>query len=228
MPQDQYQRTFPFSRVPIMHPVLLYDDGEGTFLWKVAFFGEEYTAEYDPTAALVGLNGILLKTDGLSPAANELAGIYRDIWLPAEERVRMQACFNLQADSPEITFDMILHWFTGTRHYVGALRVNSASGIVQYASSVAAGTISWTTITDWIAQNAEDSWNRFDLSINIRTLEYHRLNLNEYVMDGAGIPLAAEDSGLGKYLEPIFNIQTLENNQGVVFIDQVLVTAENP
>jgi len=228
MPQDQYQRTFPLSHVPAIHPALLYDDCNGTFLWKQALFGAEMTAEYDPSAALVGLNGILLKTDGISPATNEFADIYRDIWLPAEERVRMQACFNLQADSPQIAFAVILHWYTGLTHYVGGLQVNSASGIVQYASSIAAGTISWTQIAGWLCQNSDDSWNRADISINLRTLAYHRLNLNEHVIDGADLPFPSEASGLGKYMEPYFHLQTLEDNQAVVFIDQVLVTPENP
>jgi len=186
------------------------------------------TAEYDPTAALVGLNGILLKTDGISPATNEFADIYRDIWLPAEERVRMQACFNLQASAPEIDFAIILHWFTGVTHYVGGIQVNSHACRVQYASSIAAGSISWTTLPDWLCQSADDSWNRADISINLRTLAYHRISLNEYVIDGAGLEFPSEPSDLGKYMEPYFHLQTLEDTQGVVFIDQVLVTAENP
>lgn len=228
MPQDQYQRTFPFSRVPIMHPVLLYDDCNGTWNWKRTIFGTDPTYEYDPSAALVGLNGILLETGATEAAANNLISIYRQIWLPAEERVRLQACFNLVAAAPAAELAIVLHWFTTVTHYLGGLKFNSNSGIVSYASSVAAGTISWTQIAGWLCQNSDDCWNRADISINLRTLAYHRLNVNEHVIDGTDLAFPSEDSVLGKYLEIHFLLQTLADAQATVFIDQVLVTAENP
>jgi len=228
MPQDQYQRTFPFSRVPIMHPALLYDDGDGTWKWKRTIFGADPTYEYDPVAALVGLNGIHLQTGATQPAANDLISIYRQIWLPAEEQVRLEACFNLVAAAPERELAIVLHWFTSVNHYVGGLKFNSNSAIVSYASSVAAGSISWTQIPDWLCQNSDDCWNRADIAINIRRLAYQRLNVNEHVMDGAALPFPSEASGLGKYLEVHFLLQTLADAQATVYLDQVLVTPENP
>jgi len=228
MPQDQYQRTFPFSRVPIMHPALLYDDGEGTWKWKRTIFGAGPTYEYDPVAALVGLNGIQLQTGGTQPAANDLISIYRQIWLPAEEQVRLQVCFNLVAAAPEMELAILLHWFTSVNHYLGGLKFNSNAASVSYASSVAAGSISWTQIAGWLCQNSDDCWNRADMAINLRTLAYQRLNVNEHVMDGAALPFPSEASGLGKYLEVHFLLQTLAAAQATVYLDQVLVTPENP
>lgn len=228
MPIEHYQRGYPLCRVPVMHPVLLHDDCDGTWKWKTTFFGAEMTGEYDPVAALVGLNGILLKTDGESPAENEFAGIYRDLWLPPLEQVRLQVCFNLLADSPAHRLDLILHWFTGADHYLGGIRVLSANGVIKYASSIIAGTVQYTTIPGWLAQNADDSWNKLDLAIDLNRLAYHRISVNEYVMDGAGLTFPSEDSVLGKYLQPVFMLQTLENNQATVYLDQVLITPENP
>lgn len=228
MPIEHYQRTYPLCTVPLMHPVLLYDDCNGTWNWDTTVFGTNPTYEYDPIAALVGLNGILLKTPATEPTELQFAGFSRDIWLPPLEQVRLQVCFNLLADSPAHQLDMILHWFTGVRHYLGGIRVLSASGVIKYASSVAAGTITWTTIPDWLAQNADNSWNKLDFSIDLNLLRYHRINVNEYVMDGADLTFPAEDSDLGKYLEPLFMLQTLEANQATVYLDQVLITPENP
>jgi len=228
MPIEHYQRSYPLCQIPSTHPVLLYDDCNGTWNWKKTFVGAEMTAEYDPVAALVGLNGILLKTDGVSPQVNEFAGIYRDIWLPPLEQVRLQLCFNLIAASPALTLSCILHWFTGVTHYLGGLQFLSASGVVKYASAVAAGTITWTTIPDWLCQNADDSWNKLDFSIDLNLLQYHRISLNEYVIDGAALTFPSEASALGKYLQPLLMLQTLEANQASAYLDQVLITPENP
>jgi len=228
MPQDQYQRTFPFSRVPIMHPALLYDDGNGTWQWNETIFGAGPTFEYDPVAAYVGLNGIHLQTGATAPAEHQLIAIPRALWLPPHQRLRLQACFNLLAAAPAATLSFFLNWFTGEVQYVGGVQVQSDNAAVRYASALAAGTITWTAIAGWTCQNLDDCWNKLDFSIDLDALTYHRGNLNEQVMDASGIDIPFDDSILGKVLQVVILLETLAAAQATAYIDQFLLTAENP
>ena len=228
MPIEHYQRGYPLCRVPVMHPVLFHDDCNGTWKWQTVLFGPTATYEYDPVAALVGLNGILLKTDATVPAINQFAAILRNLWLPALEQVRLQVCFNLLSDSPAAVLNCILHWYTGATDYVAGIQFTSDTGVIKYASAIIAGTITWTTIPNWLCQNYADSWNKIDLSIDLKRLAYHRINVNEHVLDGADLVFPSEDAVSTKHLQIYFLLQTLAAAQATAYLDQVLITPENP
>lgn len=228
MPQDQYQRSFPFCRVPIIHPTIFCDDCNGTWNWTVTHFGASHTAEYDPTAALVGLNGILLETDPTAPSINDFVGITRTLWLPPNEQLRLQVAFNTLADSPDANLAMLIHWFTGVTHYLGGIQLRTGNAAVYYASAIVAGTITWTLLAGFDYQTVANAWNRLDFSADLRSRQYHRINVNEQIIPVGELLFPHEADGAGKALQILILLQTLEEAQAIAYIDQVLLTPENP
>jgi len=228
MPQDQYQRTFPLCRVPTIHPTIFYDDCNGTWNWTITSFGASHTAEYDPSAALVGLNGILLQTDGTAPQINDFVGITRTLWLPPNEQLRLQLGFNTLADSPDAYLAMLIHWFTGVTHYLGGIQVRTGNSGVYYASAIVAGTITWTLLTDIDYETLENAWNRLDFSLDLRARIYHRININEQIVPVTELDFPQEADAAGKALQILILLQTLDEAQATAYIDHVLLTPENP
>lgn len=228
MPIERYARVLGFNHLPVIHPALLFDDCESTFLWRTYGTGEDWTAEYDPTAAHVQTNGILLKTKATTPAIDDDVHIYRTLWLPPQKLLRIQACFNTIAAAPSAQLHVLLVWYDGTEKHYSGLRFLTASGAVQYLSGYTDPDLTWTPISGWEYVYEGIGWNKLDLSVNIDTLRYHLIHANEHVLDGSAIPLTDVTAAVSKYLHIEFVLQTLIATQAVAYLDQVLLTPENP
>lgn len=228
MPEENYSRVYPFSRIPIIHPCLFFDDCESTFIWRHFGEGTDHTAEHDPSAAHVQTNGILLKTRATGAAVNDKITIYRTLWLPPSQLLRLQACINTQAASPSARLHVIVVWYDGVNKNYAGLRFITATGAVEYLSGWSAPNPVWTAITDWEYVYEGVAWTKFDLSLNISKLIYHLIHVNEHVLDGSAIPLTQVLAGVSKYLHVEFVLETLAEAQAEAWIDQVLLTPENP
>lgn len=228
MPEENYRRVHPFCRIPVIHPALLFDDCESTFIWRSFGTGADFVAEHDPSAAHVQTNGILLQTKATDPAENDKVTIYRTLWLPPQKLLRLQVCFNTIAAEPSARLHTILVWYDGADKHYSGLRFNTADGSVEYLSGYDAGGAIWTAFTDWEYVYEGEGWNKLDLSVNIDTLMYHLIHVNEHVLDGSAIPLSPYEAVVSKYLHLEFVLETLAATQAEAWIDQVLLTPENP
>jgi len=228
MAEEHYTRLHPFSRIPVIHPALLYDNGEGRFTWKSSGTGLDWTAAHNPIAAHVGTNGILLKTRQTGPSAADLVKITRKLWLPPQKVVRLQVSFNTTAADPEAVLWILIAWHDGTlRHYAGVL-FRSLTGAVAYVSGFDGADLEWTWPPDWEYVYEGAGWNKLDLSVNIRALKYHLIHVNEHVLDASAIPLSEVPGAVGKHLYIEFCRQTGVNTQAVAYLDEILLTPENP
>jgi len=228
MPEENYSRVYPFSRIPIIHPALFYDDCESTFIWRSFGDGTDFTAEHDPSAAHVQTNGILLKTRATSPAIADKVTIYRTLWLPPSTMLRLQACINTQAASPSCRLHAIIVWYDGAYKRYAGLRFVTATGAVEYISGWSAGEPVWTAVSDWEYCYEGVCWTKFDLSLNISSLMYHLIHVNEHVLDASNLPLVSVEAAVSKYLHVEFVLETLAETQAEAWVDQVLLTPENP
>ena len=228
MPIERYARVLSFNRVPVIHPALLFDDCESTFLWRSFGDGADWTAEFDPTAAHVQTNGILLKTRATAPAVDDKVTVYRTLWLPPQKLLRIQACFNTIAAAPNAQLHVIMTWYDGTEKHYAGLRFKTAAGAVEYLSGYDDPNLTWTAITGWEYVYEGIGWNKLDLSVNIASLRYHLIHVDEQVLDGSAIPLTDVTAAVSKYLHIEFVLQTLVATQAVAYLDQVLLTPENP
>jgi len=228
MPEQHYTRVHPFCRIPVIHPALLFDDCESTFIWRAFGTGDDWTAEHDPSAAHVQTNGILLKTRATTPTIDDSVTIYRTLWLPPQKLLRLQVCFNTIAADPSARLHVIIVWYDGELKHYSGLRFTTADGSVEYLSDYDATGPIWTALPDWEYVYEGKGWNKLDLSVNIAALIYHIVHVNEHVIDGSAVPLSPYAAAVSKYLHLEFVLQTLVATQAVAYLDQVLLTPENP
>jgi len=228
MPEENYRRVHPFCRIPVMHPALLVDDCESTFIWRSFGTGDDFVAEHDPSAAHVQTNGILLKTRATTPTIDDSVTIYRTLWLPPQKLLRLQVCFNTIAADPSARLHVIIVWYDGELKHYSGIRFLTASGEIQFLYDYDAGGPKWYSWPDWEYNYEGQCWNKLDYSINVDKLFYHLLHVNEQVKALPYNPLPPWEAAVSKYLHIEFVLQTLVATQAVAYLDQVLLTPENP
>jgi len=228
MPQEHYQRAHAFSTIPIIHPALFFDDSSGTFNWIPCAEGDDYTAEYDPVAAFVQLNGILLKTKLTTPAINDYVQIERHLWLPPLGILRLQVMFCLLSYRPYQKIELILIWYDKLSQHAAGLQLMGHTDAVGYLTGYSVPNFSYTTIPYLRLTHGSNLWNKVDLSVNPLTDTYHRIQVNERVLDGSPYPIFVEATAVPQELMLLIKTTTLEAVQATAYIDQILLTQEAP
>lgn len=227
MPKEHYARVLGFSRIPILHPAILYDDASGTFNWLDMGTPADYTADYDPSAAYVGINGIQLNTKQTTPAANDYVRIYRHIWLPPHQLLRIQLVFNHVDKDISAYLRVILHWYQGETHYVAGIRTKADDGEVSYASGITGVIATWTVLPGVTIPLMDDVWNKLDLSVNWIDAMYQYIHLNDTIVDGTALPVGSLEYAAAKVLSIYIELETLQAAQAIARLDQILLTPEN-
>jgi len=228
MAEEHYTRVHPFCRIPLIHPAVLFDDCESTFLWGSFGTRDVFTAEHDPSAAHVQTNGILLETAAADCAANDKVTIYRTLWLPPQKLLRLQVCFNTIAADPSARLHVIIVWYDGAEKHYSGMRFNTADGSVEMLYHYDAGGAYWTALPAWEYVYEGVGWNKLDYSVDITDLVYHLIHVNEHVIDARAQALPPWEAVVSKYLHIEFVLETLVATQAVAYLDQVLLTPENP
>lgn len=228
MSQEHYQRAHGFSAIPVIHPALFFDDCSGTFTYVSAGTGADYVAEYDPLAAHVQTNGILLKTRETTPADADEVAIYRRLWLPPRGVLRLQLMFSLLSYAPTRYLDIVLTWNNNDVAHDAGLRVKGSNGICYYITGYAAGEFTWTAIPNWKAGIIDHAWNKIDLSVNLDTDFHHKIQLNEHVLDGRDIPVHTHDLVMEKHMHLYMRLRSGAAVQVTAYLDQILLTQESP
>ena len=228
MPIERYTRVVAFNRVPLIHPALVYDDGEAAFLWNTDGTGTDWTAEHDPSAAFVQNNGILLKTKATTPAVNDYVRIYRGLWCPPQQIVRLQLVWAHPAYGIAAHLRFVLHWYRGTVHYIAGMRSQPNNGEVARATGISGIEPTWTVMPDLSVPQSDGLWNKLDFSVNWQSGKHHLLQWNEYALDLSAINVPSLDYVAAAYLGLYIELETLQLAQAQAYVDQVLLTPENP
>jgi len=228
MSQEHYQRTHGFSTIPVIHPALFFDDCSGTMNWLSSGTGADYSVEYDPAAAFVQTNGLIIKTRTTTPAIGDVVNAYRKLWLPPLGILRLQAMFSLLTDAPDQNLDFIIFWYDGTTMHTAGLRFVASTGAIYRPTGYTAPDITWTLIPDRTIPVGDDHWNKLDLSFNPLTDFYHKIEVNQYPLDGSAIPVHTRDVVLTKHLYLLIRTTTVAAAQVTAYIDQILLTQEAP
>ena len=228
MPIERYARVLSFNEVPVIHPALLFDDCESTFLWDSEGTGADWTAEHDPAAAFVQTNGILLKTRATAPAANDVVRIWRTLWLPPQRLVRLQLCFAHPSVAITAHLRFILHWYQGATHYVSGMRSEPLTSEVARATGITGIEPTWTAMPELSVPAIDGAWNKLDLSVNWQTGFHHLLHWNENPLDLSQVAIPSLPAITATFLQLYIELETLQDAQAVAHVDQVLLTPENP
>lgn len=222
MPIQNYLRTLPLSHVPIQHPAIFHDDGNGAFTYEIAGTGDSYAASYEAEAALVGAKGIRLHTRTIEQAENDEIRITRLHHLPPTKLLRLQLSFAHVVYPPFSHFDVQLVWYYGTTRLIGGLRFDQTDGTVYYIT----GNDAWTLLPDITYMKWNRYWNTLDLSINLETARYSHLLLNENALDLSALTVASTGTGLPKHSLTELSLTTLSALTSFLYVDQILLTPE--
>ena len=228
MPQEHVNRVHSLCSVPTMHPALLFDNGENSFLWTAEGTGADWTAEHDPAAAFVQTNGILLKTKATAPAANDVVTISRCQWLPPEQIVRLQLVFAHVNAAISQYLKIIMHWYTGARHYVVGMRSEPLTSEVARATGLTGIVPDFTVMPDLSIPAIDGIWNKLDFSANWRTAYHHLLQWNHSPVDLSTTEIYSDAAITGTFFQVYIELETLQAAQAEAYLDQVLLTSENP
>lgn len=228
MPQEHYHRVHGFSTIPVIHPALFFDDCSGTMNWLKSGTGADYSVQYDPLAAFVQTNGLMLKTRETNPAEEDIVNAYRRLWLPPRGVLRLQAMFSFIVETPPEIIQFIITWNDGEVAHDAGIAIWATYGGVAYLSGYQAGDFVWTSIPDWKASIIDGAWSNIDFSINLDTGFYHRIQLNEHVLDGTQIPIHTHDLLLEKHLHLLLKLKAFTAAQASAYVDQILLTQEAP
>jgi hypothetical protein len=222
--QDRRLLTIPTCQVPIIHPTLFYDNGDGTFSWVVAGDGSGYGAVYTNSAPFVGTNRVSLYTRSSGATAGDKASMTKKLWLPPTRLLRLQFCQCQATSSPDGWVYIRIYWYDGTNINGAELSYNTATRVIAYASAFASSYVD-TTLR---AQRYALTWNKWDLSINLNARTFNHLTVNNQVLDmsSIAIPTSASAEYSRVYLQ--FEVETATTAQFSTALDQILLTAENP
>jgi len=228
MPIEHYQRQIGFNTVPVIHPCVFADDCSGTFTYRSGGTGTDYQAEYDPSAALVQQNGILLKTRATTPAIGDEVYIHKELWLPALRLLRLQLAFRQPEPTGHFQCTAALVWGDGTKRYDAGIHTDVSDAHVDYVSGGTLGLWTYTELDGIIAQLAYGAWNHIDLSIDLSRHEYGLLHFNQFVRDLRGVPLPST-AAPGEWLLRLYlYLWSTTASQETLNSDQILISPENP
>lgn len=219
---EHYQRSLNISRVNIIHPVLFYDDCDGSLLWTASGDGADYAVAYDATQPHVGTNSLKLSTRATTPANGDFAQADKRLWLPPTRYARLQLCYRPYSIGHAHTFRVILLWYNGTVLATAELRFTTTAESVSYYNSAAG----LTAIDSWKFCAASTMWNHIDMSVDFEKLTYSRIAVNQQVTDLSAQSLFTAADATTPHLRIYLHLVTLSANQVHIFLDQILLTPE--
>jgi len=228
MSEEHYKRTHPLCRIPIIHPAVLFDDCESSFLWTAAGTGADYVAEHDPAAAYVQTNGIILQTKLTTPAANDVVTLNRVLWLPPQMLVRLQFVFAFPSTAISCQLRVWLNWYSPAIQYAAGFAANPQLGTVYRVNGFVGVEPTWLLADDLTIPLIDKAWNKFDLSLNWQTALHHLLHFNNTVLDLSDLAITQQD-GIGpSFMSLHVELETLQIAQATAYLDQILLTSDNP
>lgn len=222
MPQERYLRAFAFNQVPILHPVLLYDDCAGTFNWVPSGDGADWVAEYSTGVPYVGTNGLLLRTRVTAPAATDHVTVLKRLWLPPNHLGRVQLVVRPVTHNQDLFIQAALLWFDGVNLHSAQIQMDTATRVVQYRNSLGG----WTPIFTNAFESAVGAWNHLDFYADFEHQVYGYLTFNHQTVDLTGIPVLTAIDPTQIHLELVLWLEIQGVVQGGCAFDHIILTSE--
>lgn len=222
--QDRHRRTLLFNRCPILHPVLFYDDAEGTFHYVAAGDGADYITEYSNEQAVIGNKSLKLSTRLTDAAIADQVSAAKSIWLSPHKVLNLTACF-CRGNDVTSTLDFLLTWDDGAQIHAAGIRFDRTLYRASYISS--GGT--WSPLADGLF-NADSTpvWNKVRLSIDLSIDQYISAVVNHQILDLTGTAFAVSTPAVLQKLELTFVVTTAQAQVATWYIDEILLRGDNP
>jgi len=216
-----------YSLKPILHPAIFFDDASGTFNYTINATGEDYTADYDPASAFVGLKGITLKTKATTPAAGD--HVWADMPLPLGPGpvFRVQLLMRTPATGSTNTITGIsLSADDELNTLTVALEAHWAALKLAYQKK-SNGSWAMTEMPDSKLRIDEKQWHTLDFAFNIPTRKWLHIILNGKTLSITADDVQATTSvNRGRFVRLRLINSTPVAEQAVTHLDQILITTE--
>lgn len=221
--QERRPIVQPLSQVRCIWPALFVDDAAGTFAYSLSGTGSGYVGDYAASLPLVGDEAIRLRTRSASAAQGDVVNISKSLWSPPTKLVRIQFAFTRELVQNSF-FYIWLNWYNGTTRCIPELNFTTSNSNVYYATTLHATYVD----TGMDFDPGQYHWNYVDWRINLDSEIYHIIKVNEntHHPDNVSVPTAV--SSVAPYLQVVFQVECAANAQSGFFIDQILITPENP
>lgn len=220
---ERRQLTLPLSRVPIIWPAQFYDDCEGLFDWVAAGDGADYDCEYADDACLVGNHSLLLRTKATAPALADAVSATRRLWITPLKAMNLQFAFAPTTGATK-NLAVSLYWYDGTNVTTCSLRFNCVPPSVEFFNAASG----WTAIADtaWFAGSGY--WNYCSMLVDINALTWLPGQFNQHIIQTETPALPAGLDGTNPHLLLIFAVTAGAAARAGFWIDQILLTPQNP
>jgi len=215
--------VLPYCDPRTIQPQIFADDSAGTFNFIVSGTGPDYVAQYNSSASFCRTNGILLATRTTAPAVDDFVSIVKRIWYPPNQKLRLQYLFAPYDSTRDLEFSAIINTYDGTYAKTAYVQVGVAEnfvGIYTYSA-----TLTQIPGATWCRQDS--NWNSLDLSVDLSSLAYKTLAINNQVYDLSAYTMHYAASGTLPRAQFQFLLTTKVANISRVYLDQILVTPEN-
>lgn len=214
----------PLSHVPVIYPALFYDDGNGADNWITSADGADFDASYQSVAAYVGAKGLRLATRATGPTTGDVVTVSHYIPSTPNNLLRVRVHFCQRDATPDGFFYVFPYWFDGTNFYAPEICFDTSDQKVYYATTLRAGYVD----SGLEFSEINLSWTLLDFSIDLNTHTYKTLRVNNRIVDLSAIPIAANANATKPSIRLYIEVATAANAQIAYYVDQILVTAENP
>lgn len=182
MGEEYVRKVMVLGQVPLLGPVVLYDDIEGLLKWAKGGTGGDDTLEKDATVAYNGLASLHAKTRATNPAADDFVTALRHAYQRPGKRYRLELLWNfaLSANAKNVRFRVLL--YDGTYLHTIELAYLPPNNKWQYLNSAGA----MADVTDGAQALTEAAWHRVMFEWDENAGKY----LN-FVSDGLELDLSA-------------------------------------
>jgi len=208
---------------PIIYPNIFYDNGDGTFNYRVTADGADFIAAYATEAAFVGLNGIHLKTRTTEHAASDSVTVIYEPGRPLEKLLTLQALFARAQTNEHFWVHLAIGFSIGAQLYQGEVRFNMSTGDADYLNSFTPNK-QYTVGLSAGANHEHRRWNIFKLGIDLTALTYRTMQINERSVDLSALSLPYTATTVAHKTHIELGIVTWIDEICEAYFDQLLVT----
>lgn len=183
MGEEFIRRIMVLGEVPLLGPVILFDDIEGLFKWSKTGTGADYVVEKDAAVAYNGSACLHLKTRVTGAAENDFAQAARYHFQRPGKRYRLECIFQIKvrADCKYVFFCGEI--YDGSVGHFCGIRYDSQNGKWQYRTGLTA----YTDVPGGSQNLIEGRWHRFLVEYDEHKKEFVRL-----IADSLEVPLAGK------------------------------------